>query len=298
MNRVHAAARAFGATGIDVKPLALGAGALGDARLSDGEVDALLGAALDEGVTLLDTARSYGASEERIGRWLGARRERFVLSTKGGYGVDGVDDWTARAIERGIDDALRRLRTDRIDVFHLHSCPLETLRRSDILDALDRARASGKIRVAAYSGENEALGWACASGRFGSVQCSVNVFDQRSLADTLPAASVRGIGVLAKRSLANAPWRFAERPHGEYAETYWTRMRAMAFEPSPLTWHEVALRFSAFAPGVSAILVGTSSAAHLRADARIVEKGPLPADVTQALRASFAAHGAEWRGEV
>ena len=291
-------ARALGATGIRVMPVALGCGALGESRLSEGDVDALLGAALDEGVTLLDTARGYGASEERIGRSLGARREQIVLSTKGGYGVDGVADWTALAIERGIDDALRRLRTDRIDVFHLHSCPLETLRRDDILGALDHARASGKIRVAAYSGENDALAWAAASERFGSVQCSVNVFDQWSARSTLRAAVARGVGVLAKRPLANAPWRFAERPHGEYAETYWERMRAMAFDPSPLAWHEVALRYSAYAPGVAAILVGTSSAAHLKADVRLFEKGPLPAEVIGALEARFDQHGAAWRGEV
>jgi aryl-alcohol dehydrogenase-like predicted oxidoreductase len=295
---VHVEARAFGATGIDVMPLGLGAGALGDERISDRDADALLDAAANLGVTLIDTARSYGVSEERIGRWLGARRERVVLSTKGGYGVAGVEDWTALAIERGIDDALARLRTDRIDVFHLHSCPLETLQREDILEALDRAKASGKIRVAAYSGENEALAWAASSARFGSVQCSVNVFDQASLARTLPSALRDGIGVLAKRSLANAPWRFATQPHGEYAETYWTRMRAMQFDPSPLTWHEVALRFSAFAPGVSAILIGTSSASHLEANVRLLERGPLPPAVLDALHASFDAHGEGWRGEV
>ena len=279
-------------------PIALGAGALGESRLSEGDVDALLGAALDEGVTLIDTARGYGESEERIGRWLGARRDRVALSTKGGYGVEGVADWTARAIERGIEDALRRLRTDRIDVFHLHSCPLETLRQDDLLGALDRARASGKIRVAAYSGENEALAWAAASGHFGSVQCSVNVFDQRSARSTLRDADLRGVGVLAKRPLANAPWRFAERPHGDYAEAYWERMHAMAFDPSPLAWHEVALRYSAFAPGVAAILVGTSSAAHLKADVRLFEKGPLAAEVVAALESRFDQHGATWRGEI
>jgi len=250
-------------------------------------------------VTLIDTARSYGVSEERIGRYLGgARRERVVLASKGGYGASGVPDWTCEAVSRGIDEALARLRTDRIDVFHLHSCPLETLRREDILDALARARDAGKIRVCAYSGENEALAWAVDSGRFGSVECSVSPFDQRSLGGAVARAEDRGVGVLAKRALGNAPWRFATQPQGDYCEAYWLRMRAMQLDPAPFDWDELALRFAAYAPGVSAALVGTASLAHLRANARLVERGPLPGDVARRVREAFAAHDDGWVGQV
>lgn len=294
-------ARRLGAKGIDVSAIGLGAGALGDARLGEREAEALLAAAIDEGVTLIDTARSYGLSEERIGRFVGEhpeRRARVVLSTKGGYGVDGAEDWTSRAIAKGIDDALVRLRTDRIDVFHFHSCPLDVLRRDDLLAPLDDARAAGKIRAAAYSGENEALAWAVASGRFDSVQCSVSVFDQRALDGAIADAARRGVGVIAKRALGNAPWRFDARPHGDYCEAYWLRMHAMRIDPAPLAWNELATRFAAFAPGVTAILVGTASLAHLRENARYLASGPLPDDVVTSIRAAFAANDADWRGEI
>src|SRR5439155_433564 len=104
------------------------------------------------GITLLDTAPSYGLSEERIGRLLKGRREGFVLSTKGGYGVPGVPDWTHAAVRGSIEQALRRLCTDHIDIFHLHSCPLDVLCREDILQALAEAQARGQVRVLAYSG--------------------------------------------------------------------------------------------------------------------------------------------------
>jgi aryl-alcohol dehydrogenase-like predicted oxidoreductase len=294
------AERDLGATGVRVSALGLGGGALGEARVSEREAEALLLGAVDMGVTLIDTARSYGSSEERIGRLLGARRDRVVLSTKGGYGAHGAPDWTGEAIARGIDEALARLRTDRIDLFHLHSCPLETLRRDDILRALDDARSAGKIRVAAYSGENDALSWAIESARFGSVQCSVNLFDQRSLETAIANAAARGVGVVAKRALANAPWRFDERPAGHYCETYWSRMRAMQLDPSPLAWLELAVRFAAHAPGVASILVGTASVDHLRACALAAAQGPLPAELEHRVRAAFRAadpHGA-WTGEV
>ena len=65
----------------------------------------------------------------------------------------------------------------------------------------------GRVRVAAYSGDNEPLEWAAASGRFGSVQCSVNMADQYAVARGLAAAQQAGLGVIAKRPLANACWR-------------------------------------------------------------------------------------------
>lgn len=184
----------------------LGAGALGDPALPEPEAERLLLGALEAGVTLLDTAPSYGLSEERIGRILGPRRREVVLSTKGGYGVAGVPDWSPEVVTAGVEQALRRLRTDVLDLFHLHSCPLEVLRREDLLDALARAVASGKVRAAGYSGENEALRFAVSSGRFSAVQTSVNLFDQRGLDGPVAEAQQRGIIVLAKRPLANAVW--------------------------------------------------------------------------------------------
>src|SRR5689334_15526537 len=124
--------RSFGRTGLSVPALGLGAGPLGDHRLSESDAERLLHAALDLGVTLIDTARSYGASEERIGRALRGHRQRAVISTKVGYGVDGAADWTAEAVRRGIDDALGKLQTDWIDVVHLHSCSEEVVRAGEV----------------------------------------------------------------------------------------------------------------------------------------------------------------------
>src|SRR3954447_2022124 len=100
--------RSFGNTGISVPVLGFGAGHIGDPALSEEEVGRLLHGALDLGVTLIDTARSYGLSEERIGKHLSHRRKDFVLSTKVGYSVPGVADWTGPVITAGVDAALGR----------------------------------------------------------------------------------------------------------------------------------------------------------------------------------------------
>ena len=288
----------YGRTGLEVSVLGLGAGQIGAESLDEAQVSRLLNAALDLGVTLVDTARGYGLSEARIGRHLAHRRAEFVLSTKVGYGIPGQQDWTAGAIEAGVDAALRLLATDHIDIVHLHSCELQILQAGEVVDALVRAREAGKIGTVAYSGENEALAWAIASARFGGVECSVNLFDQASLGESLVDATEHGMGVIAKRPLGNAPWRFAERPAGDYCETYWDRMHHLAYDTAGMPWDEFALRFATGLPEVSCAIVGTASIEHLRHNVAIAAKGPLPVDVVAAVRERFAALGAGWRGEV
>ena len=269
--------------------VALGCGALGDARLSERDAERLVLGALDLGVTLFDSARSYGVSEERLGRLL--RGREATRSTKGGYGIDGVMDWSPDAVQGGIERALARLQVERIDLFHLHSCPLEVLRRPELLDALERARTAGKIRLACYSGDNAELEWAVGSGRFGAVQASINVYDQNNLA---AFAGRLGIGVLAKRPLANATWRGAE-PHDEAARAYRSRHQQLALVPDG-DWDEFAARFTAFSPGVTSILVGTTSLEHLARAVRAVERGPLASRLDAEVRTRFERRSAgAWR---
>jgi aryl-alcohol dehydrogenase-like predicted oxidoreductase len=152
--------RPYGDSGLTVPILGFGAMQVGDPSLAEARVERLLHHVLDAGLTLIDTARSYGIAEERIGRMLARRRDEFVLSTKVGYGVPGIPDWTYECIVAGVDAARDRLRTDVIDIVHLHSCPLGTLRQQDVVEALVRCRDEGKIRVAAYSGDSAALEYA------------------------------------------------------------------------------------------------------------------------------------------
>jgi aryl-alcohol dehydrogenase-like predicted oxidoreductase len=288
----------YGHLGLTVSALGLGAGQIGDPSQDENQVSRLLNASLDMGINLVDTARGYGLSEARIGRHLSHRRSEFLLSTKVGYGIDGFTDWTGDIIEAGIDEALRQLKTDVIDIVHLHSCDLHILQAGDVVAVLNRCREKGKIRVAAYSGDNESLAWAIDSGQFNGVECSVNLFDQANLNQSLPRAASKGIGVIAKRAIGNAPWRFADRPIGDYCEIYWDRMQQLAYDTAGMPWDEFALRFTAFQPEVSCAIVGTSSLEHLRHNVAIVEKGPLPAQTLANVCERFRDLGADWRSEI
>jgi aryl-alcohol dehydrogenase-like predicted oxidoreductase len=290
--------RPLGQTGLEVSLLGLGAGHLGSPELAERDVERLLHGALDLGVTLFDAARSYGLAEERLGRHLGAHRHRIVLSTKCGYGIPGHEDWTPGCITEGVEAALRALRTDHLDVLHLHSCPRQTLERPGVLEALEAAVRAGKVRVAAYAGEDPALSFAIRSGVFGSVQTSVSFLDQRGLQDAVAEASAHGLGVVAKRPLANAPWRFDTRPAAPDLQVYWDRFRQLALSAPEAGWEEVALRFAAFSPGVSSAIAGTSRLSHLEQNVRHLEAGPLPSAERAALERAFAEHGAQWHGVV
>lgn len=288
--------RPYGKSGLMVSALGLGAMQIGDPSLEEARVVSLLNAAIDAGITLIDTARSYGLSEERIGRHLGSRRDDIVISTKLGYGIDGCQDWTGPCITAGIEQALRTMRTDRIDIAHLHSCPRATLERGEVITALERAKREGKVRAIAYSGDNDDLAYAVATGRFDGFMASLNICDQRVIDDVLPNIAAQGF--IAKRPSANHPWRFNERPVGDYSEEYWLRWRAMALSSHGHDWGEIAIRFAMSPPQVSSAIIGTGSMEHLKQNIAWSDAGGLDSKWFGELRAAFRQHDRGWLGQI
>ena len=286
--------RPLGNTGLDVSALGFGAGPLGSTELGEPESDAILREAIELGITVFDTAPSYGASEERLGRVLksctAAERDRLVVVTKGGYGVEGVEDWTPEVITRGIDQATERL--GRVDVFLLHSCPLERLIVGDLFPPLEAARKAGKVRAIGYSGDGAPLAWALRYPELDVVECSVNLLDQEALGKV--AQFAHGKGVLAKRALAGAPWRHST---SAYADR-WRIAYATPFVAGKFDWDELAIRFAAFAPGITAALMGTRELDHLRRAVSAVERGALPEDALASIDHRFAAHAEDWLGVI
>jgi aryl-alcohol dehydrogenase-like predicted oxidoreductase len=168
------------------------------------------------------------------------------------------------------------------------------------VEALVRAREAGKIRVAAYSGEGDPLDWAVDSGRLGGIQTSVNLCDLASLErGTIGRAVAGGMGVLAKRPLANAPWARKTQPAGdEAAAAYFQRWGRLDYDLGGLEPAEVALRFAAYAPGVATAIVGTRSLARLSAHLAAVARGPLPEALQSSLLARWQERGQNWPGMV
>ncbi len=290
--------RTFGKTGLDVSILGFGAGHIGGSGQSEKEVFFLLDTAYDSGINLFDTARGYGESEERIGKWLRKSKKDVIISTKVGYGVEGAADWTYDCIIKGVDRARNILKKDVIDIVHLHSCDSYTLQNNGVIDALLKMKQEGKILSASYSGENEALDTAIMKNHFDSFQFSFNIFDEQNLERINLINSTSGSGIIAKRPVANAPWRFEHQPYGDYCEEYWTRMKTMNLPFSGEQYLEISIRFSAFTNGISTIILGTSNSDNLAKAVKILEWGPLDAGTYRMIRDAFRWNDKNWIPQV
>jgi aryl-alcohol dehydrogenase-like predicted oxidoreductase len=282
--------RRLGRTDMEASVLGFGGSEIGYEGASPRTVDRLLGAAIDAGLNVIDTAECYEDSEARIGAALGAHRHAVYLLTKCGHPRGyGRGDWRAASLLSSIERSLKRLRTDRLDLIQLHSCELADLRKGEAITALERARERGWTRYIGYSGDGEAARFAVECGRFDTLQTSVSVADQEAIELTVPAAKKQQMGVIAKRPIANAAWRYARRPAEPYYQPYWTRLRALdyAFLRDAERAVSVALRFTLAAPGVHTAIVGTKRPGRWAENARLLEAGPLPAAEYERIRARW-----------
>jgi hypothetical protein len=286
-----------------VSVLGFGGSEIGYERAGARTVARLLGGALDAGLNVIDTAECYEESEALIGAAIGSRRSECYLLTKCGHPRGfGRGDWRPASLLSSIERSLKRLRTDRLDLIQLHSCSLSDLRQGDAIAALERARERGWARYIGYSGDGEAARYAVECGRFDTLQTSVSVADQEALELTLPLAASRQMGVIAKRPLANAAWRYARKPAEPYYQAYWSRLRALDYpflRDASDGGVATALRFTLAAPGVHTAIVGTKRPERWPQNARLLEAGPLPAAEVNRIRARWGeVADASWTGEV
>lgn len=306
--------RRFGKTGLEVSVLGFGGAPVGFLETGQNEVAEILNNLLDQGVNLIDTAAAYAGSEEMIGKTIGHRRDEFILVSKCGRASDDLagEAWSATVIENTVDRALRRLQTDHLDVMLLHSCDLATLQKGEAVAALVKAREAGKIRFLGYAGDNDAAVHAAGLADVAVIETSVNICDQANIDNVLARCRQNDVGVISKRSIANAAWKGAAQQRGmyvNYAETYAQRLAEMAITPQDLgfpgeasqAWPEIALRFTLAQPGLSTAIIGTTKASHVEINIAAAALGPLPDNCVTELRAAFqraeAAAGEQWLGQ-
>ena len=282
--------------------LGFGGSEIGYQRVSERTVGRLLGSALDAGLNVIDTAECYEDSEVLIGRAIGHRRRDYYLFTKCGHGRGwGRGDWRPASLLSSIQRSLERLATDHLDLIQLHSCSLAELRKGDAIGVLEQARQRGWTRYIGYSGDGDAARFAVECGRFDTLQTSVSIADQEAIDLTLPLARARNMGVIAKRPIANAVWRYARKPAEPYYQTYWTRLRALDYDflRDGRAAAGTALRFTLAVPGVHTAIVGTTKPERWKENAALLAAGPLPSAQFEAIRARWrAVADAGWVGQI
>ncbi len=302
----------FGKTGFEVTSLGFGAGPIGYLKTDQERISRILNLLLDSGINVIDTAASYPGSEEAIGKSIGPRRSQYVLISKCGQAFEDLPGsaWSEQVITATVDRALKRLKTDHLDVMLLHSCDLATLKKGEAIGALVKARQAGKIKFAGYSGDNDAVAWAADNPAIAVIETSVNLADQANVDNGIAVARKNNVGVIAKRPIANAAWKDASQQSGiyaNYASEYHKRLKEMNLKPQDLgfsgapdqTWPEIALRFTLSIPGVHTAIIGTTNPDNARANIAYANKGPLPNDVVEKIRNAFtrASAGKGWTGQ-
>jgi aryl-alcohol dehydrogenase-like predicted oxidoreductase len=209
--------RRLGHSGLAVSAVGLGTNNFGIGLEFD-QCRAVVDAAFDHGITLFDTADSYGESEERLGELLRGRRDDVVIATKFGNdvrrrGQDNGADWGARGsrryVRRAVEASLRRLRTDWIDLYQMHS-PDPATPIEETLSVLDDLVHEGKVR---YLGHSNFKGWQAAEAdwvarthhltRFVSAQNEYNLLRRGVENDLVPALQHYGVGLLPFFPLAS-----------------------------------------------------------------------------------------------
>jgi aryl-alcohol dehydrogenase-like predicted oxidoreductase len=309
-------ARILGRTGREVSVVGLGTWQLGAdwGDVSEDDARAVLDAAAESGVTLLDTADVYGdgRSEQIIGRFLAANPGLTMLvATKMGRRVAlDPDLYTLENFRAWTDRSRSNLGTDRLDLVQLHCPPTPVYDRDEVFDALDTLVREERIAAYGISVETcaEALA-AIARPGVASVQIILNAFRRKPLEQVLPAAAAAGVGILARVPLASGllsgryglattfpanDHRTFNR-HGEFFDAgetfsgvdYATGVAAAqefaALVPDGTAPAQAALQWIIQQPGVTTVIPGARNPAQAQANAAAASLPPLPGTTLDAI---------------
>jgi aryl-alcohol dehydrogenase-like predicted oxidoreductase len=291
--------RVLGRTGTDVTILSYGAMELrGQPRgpeITDEDAGRLLNAVLDGGINLIDTSPDYGRSEELIGTHVSHRRDEFFLASKCGCLIEipadaappYPHDYSPENVRADVEQSLRRLRTDRLDLVQVHMSPSRAvLGENHTVETLKELQAEGKVRFIGMSGILPHL----------TDHLAMNVFDvfqipysavQRDHENLVTEAADKGAGTLirggAARGAASEEKNWSVGPLTQQPGVGQQNWEAAGIDDlldeAGIGRQEFILRFTLSHPGLSTTIVGTANPAHLAGNIATAELGPLPADL-------------------
>ncbi len=309
----HSTMTTLGRTGLRVSVAGLGAG--GHSRLgmrrgaSEADAADLVRAAVDLGITMIDTAPAYG-TESAVGAGVAGRRDGVVLSskvrsTRSGSSFDSSDYITAADLKASVEASLGKLRTDFIDILYLHGVRPQQYDfcLNELLPELQRLRDQGKIR---FLGVTEGFGAdrdhvmlqrAIADGVWDVLMVGYNFVNPSAGRLVLPQAMEKNLGIVAmyavrgaladKASLKSLVQKLVDRGEVDRSAIDLDDPSGFLFRDAALSLTEAAYRFCRHSAGIDVVLTGTGNLQHLRDNIAAINRPPLPHDVRQRLDAAF-----------
>jgi aryl-alcohol dehydrogenase-like predicted oxidoreductase len=293
--------RELGKTGVRVSEVGMGCNRLGEDPYPDEHWVNLVQRAVDLGVTLFDSSEAYkrGRSEEMLGRAIGNRDDILIATKMSRVPETDEKDYSAARMMRTVEDSLRRLQRDWIDIYQLHSPNREDMERFDWSEGMERLKRQGKIRftgVAVNSAEDGL--WLIRQSLVEVLQITYNIFVTEAEDELLSAAQDRGVGLLCRMPLARGVLTGKFRPgqevpshhratldgprmdqHIEMAEGL--RPIAEAYEGGMT---RMAHHFCLTQQAISAIIPGARTVEQLTENVAASNGEGLPPDVEQKIR--------------
>jgi aryl-alcohol dehydrogenase-like predicted oxidoreductase len=305
--------RRFGNTDLEASEIGFGTWALGSSwwgEVTEDDGERLLLRALELGITFFDTGDAYGrgANEELVGRVLGPRRDEVQLATKFGYELgagrrehsegERPQRWDGPFVREALEASLRRLGTDRVDLYQLHNPRMEAIVRDETFAALEDLKAEGKLRQYGVA-LGPAIGWrdeglrALETRAIASVQTVYNLLEQEPGRELIEAAERAGAGVMARVPTSSGllddtltpDTTFPEGDHRRHRPREWLveglekieRIRFLCDDGSERTMAQAALRFI-LDSGVTTVIPTITSDAELEEYAGAADVPPLSDD--------------------
>lgn len=279
--------RTLGRTGLNVTTLGYGAmelrGAPRGREVTKDQAKSILNSVLDSGINYIDTSIDYGGSEELIGEFIAGRRSDFYLASKCGcfVGAPPADRsarmghvFTRENILAGVEQSLRRMKTDYLDVVQFHGSPSqEELEKNDSIKTVADLKRQGKVRFIGMSSTLPNLAGHVKMGVFDVFQIPYSAL-QREHERIISEASKAGAGIVIRGGVARGG-------PGKEQGDFWEAWQKAGVDDllGGMTRMEFIFRFTISHPDMDTTIVGTINPEHLRDNLNALAKGPLPPDV-------------------
>lgn len=300
----------FGRTGFQVSTVSMGSNRLGDPGTDPTQWPPVVRRALQLGVNFFDTSNSYnqGRSEAILGEVTGTHPERTYIATKVGVPVETNDfphrEFSAKTILSEVDNSLRRLRRDAIDMYMLHSPSVSQLETHDWATAIDRLKSQGKVRYFGISTDDHRSGiWAIEHGA-DLLQIEYHILDNSAEDELLPLAQARDVGIMVRMPLARGllsgkfpvgqpipPEQQWRRPKGDLLQTRLRQIEQLRFLERPgQTLAQAAIRFVVSHPAIHCAIPGARIVEQLESNVAAADGDLTPEEI-----ARIRALQREWR---
>jgi aryl-alcohol dehydrogenase-like predicted oxidoreductase len=295
--------RKLGRTNLNITQLGFGAMEIRGKRIWNGRVvtdkqaETILNAVLDSGINFIDTSYDYGKSEEYIGKYISTRRSEYYLATKCGcHLIDKGDHdetiphvWTKENLLHNIEESLKRMKTDYIDIWQLHNPTPEQVEQGDLITVMEKVKESGKIGHVSVSSNLPDIKTFIKWDVFDSFQIPYSAL-QREHENIICMVAEKGAGTIIRGGVGRGDPEQSGAPNVNLWKN-WDKANLDELLEQGQGRTDFMLRFTISHPDIHTTIVGTVNPDHLQSNLKAFQEGSLPDNVYNEAKSRLDAIG-------